>query len=128
MKIKLILIFLISSLLLVACNKDEEPTQTIEIQQLINFEEVQPDTLQTITDKKEVKLIEQTFKKARKFGEVDNDIVPQYKIKLNGNEYYLWIDQTNTGTIADVTNRNMFYNILATDQFKEAIHYQIQNQ
>jgi len=118
------LIFLLSSLLLVACNEDKATTKTIEIQQLINFEEAQPDTLQTITDAKKIKIIEQTFHKARKFGEVDNEIVPQYKIKIDDSEYYLWIDQTNTGTIANVNSRNMFYNILTNDKFKEAINYQ----
>lgn len=119
-----LLIFLLSSLLLVACNEDKAPTITIEIQQLINFEEAQPDTLQTITDAKKIKIIEQTFNKARKFGEVDNEIVPQYKVKIDDREYYLWIDQTNTGTIANVNSRNMFYNILTNDKFKEAINYQ----
>lgn len=119
-----LLIFLLSSLLLVACNEDKAPKKIIEIQQLINFEEAQPDTLQTITDAKKIKIIEQTFNKARKFGEVDNDIVPQYKIKIDDREYYLWIDQTNTGTIANVNSRNMFYNILTNDKFKEAINYQ----
>jgi len=57
---------------------------------------------------------------------VDNKIVPQYKIKLNDDEYYLWIDHTVTGTIANVNNRNIFYNILATDEFKEAIKYREQ--
>lgn len=128
MKMRCILIFLLSSLLLVACNEDKAQTKTIEIQQLINFEEVQPDTRQTITDAKDIKVIEQTFNKARKFGEVDNEIVPQYKIKIDDSEYYLWIDQTNTGTIANVNSRNMFYNILANDQFKEAIHFPEPNQ
>lgn len=113
---------MICSLWLVACN-DTKETTTIEIQELINFEDVRPDTLQTISDAKDIKIIEKTIKKAREFGEVDNEIVPQYKIKINDDEYYLWIDQTVTGTIANVNERNMFYNILATDEFKEAIHY-----
>jgi len=119
-----VLIFLLISLLLVACNEDKAPTKTIEIQQLINFDEAQPDALQTITDAKKIKIIKQTFDKARKFGEVDNEIVPQYKILIDDSEYYLWIDQTNTGTIANVNSRNMFYNILADDKFKAAINYQ----
>jgi len=116
------IILMICSLWLVACN-DTKETTTIEIQELINFEDVRPDTLQTISDAKDIKIIEKTIKKAREFGEVDNEIVPQYKIKINDDEYYLWIDQTVTGTIANVNERNMFYNILATDEFKEAIHY-----
>jgi len=116
------IILMICSLWLVACN-DTKETTTIEIQELINFEDVRPDTFQTISDAKDIKIIEKTIKKAREFGEVDNEIVPQYKIKINDDEYYLWIDQTVTGTIANVNERNMFYNILATDEFKEAIHY-----
>jgi len=116
------IILMICSLWLVACN-DTKETTTIEIQELINFEDVKPDTFQTISDAKDIKIIEKTIKKAREFGEVDNEIVPQYKIKINDDEYYLWIDQTVTGTIANVNERNMFYNILATDEFKEAIHY-----
>ncbi|MFJ7647156.1 hypothetical protein ACIQ1H_06385 [Lysinibacillus sp. NPDC097279] len=122
MNIKKGIILMICSLWLVACNDTKEST-TIEIQELINFENVKPDTLQTISDAKDIKIIEKTIKKAREFGEVDNEIVPQYKIKINDDEYYLWIDQTVTGTIANVNERNMFYNILATDEFKEAIHY-----
>ncbi|MFJ5766371.1 hypothetical protein ACIP9C_13550 [Lysinibacillus sp. NPDC093210] len=123
MKIKTIVFLMFCSLWLVACTSKEETTNPIEIQELMNFEEVKPDTLQTVSDAKDIKIIEKTFKKARKFGEVDNKIVPQYKIKLNDSEYYLWIDQTKTGTIANVNSRNMFYNILATDEFKEAINY-----
>ncbi|UED78134.1 hypothetical protein FH508_0011680 [Lysinibacillus sp. CD3-6] len=122
MNIKKGIILMICSLWLVACN-DTKETTTIEIQELINFEDVKPDTFQTISDTKDIKIIEKTIKKAREFGEVDNEIVPQYKIKINDDEYYLWIDQTVTGTIANVNERNMFYNILATDEFKEAIHY-----
>ncbi len=122
MNIKKGIILMICSLWLVACN-DTKETTTIEIQELINFEDVRPDTFQTISDAKDIKIIEKTIKKAREFGEVDNEIVPQYKIKINDDEYYLWIDQTVTGTIANVNKRNMFYNILATDEFKEAIHY-----
>ncbi|WP_369436070.1 hypothetical protein [Lysinibacillus fusiformis] len=109
---------------LVACNSTKETTTTIEIQELINFEEEKPDTLLLISDAKDIKIIEKTFKKAREFGEVDNNIVPQYKFKLSDGEYYLWIDHTKTGTIANVNSRNMFYNILATEKFKEAINYQ----
>ncbi|MFJ7730854.1 hypothetical protein ACIQXF_03080 [Lysinibacillus sp. NPDC097231] len=126
MKIKTILLLIICSIWLVACNSNTETTKTIEIQELINFEEEKPDTLQLISDAKDIKIIEKTFKKAREFGEVDNNIVPQYKIKLDDNEYYLWIDNTITGTIANVKSRNMFYNILATEEFKEAINFQEQ--
>nr|WP_284705847.1 hypothetical protein [Lysinibacillus sp. OL1_EC] len=118
---------MICSLALVACNDQKEASEVIEIQELINFDEVQPDTLQQISDAKDIKIIEKTFKKAREFGEVDNEIAPQYKIKLNDDEYYLWIDNTITGTIANVNSKNMFYNILATDEFKEAINYREQN-
>ncbi|MGE7673143.1 hypothetical protein ACQKMV_06090 [Lysinibacillus sp. NPDC094403] len=126
MKIKIILILIIFSIWLVACNSNKETTKTINIQELINFEEEKPDTLQLISEAKDIKIIEKTFNKARELGEVDNKIVPQYKIKLNDEEYYLWIDHTITGTIANVNSRNMFYNILATEEFKEAIHYQEQ--
>ncbi|MFJ7738400.1 hypothetical protein ACIQ2D_18960 [Lysinibacillus sp. NPDC097287] len=127
MKIKSILFFIICSIWLVACNSSKETTKTIEIQEMINFEEEKPNTLQIISDAKDIKRIEKTFKKAREFGEVDNKIVPQYKIKLSDGEYYLWINHTITGTIANVNSRNMFYNILATEEFKEAINYQEQN-
>jgi len=123
-KIKTILLLIICSIWLVACDGNGETTKTIEIQELINFEEEKPDTLQLISDAKDIKIIEKTFKKAREFGEVDNKVVPQYKIKLNDDEYYLWIDNTITGTIANVNSRNMFYNILASEEFKEAINYQ----
>lgn len=53
-------------------------------------------------------------------------VVPQFKIKLNEDEYYLWIDNTFTGTIANVNSRNMFYNIYTTEEFKEAINFQEQ--
>ncbi|WP_234007868.1 hypothetical protein [Lysinibacillus sp. FJAT-14745] len=76
MKIKSILFLFICSICLVACNSTKVTTKTIEIQELINFEEVKPDTLQLISDAKDIKIIEKTFKKARKFGEVDNKIVP----------------------------------------------------
>lgn len=123
-RIKAIMIIMICSIGLMACNRNEETTKTIEIQELVDFEEEKPDTLQLISDAKDIKIIEKSLKKARKFGEVDNKIVPQYKIRLNDDEYYLWIDNTNTGTIANVKSRNMFYNILATDEFKEAIHFE----
>ncbi|MBG9453771.1 hypothetical protein ABE61_06650 [Lysinibacillus sphaericus] len=123
MKIKTILFLIICTMWLAACNGNEEATKTIEIQELINFEEEKPDTLQLISDAKDIKIIEKTFKKAREFGEVDNNVVPQYKIKLNDDEYYLWIDNTYTGTIANVNSRNMFYNIYTNEEFKEAIHY-----
>ncbi|MEQ6353153.1 hypothetical protein ABNX05_00815 [Lysinibacillus sp. M3] len=126
MKIKTILFLIICSMWLVACNSNEETTKTIEIQELINFEEEKSDTLQLISDAKDIKIIEKTFKKAREFGEVDNKVVPQYKIKLNDDEYYLWIDNTYTGTIANVNSRNMFYNIYTTEEFKKAINYQEQ--
>lgn len=118
MKIKTILLLIISSLGVVACNDRKEASKVIEIQELMNFDDVQPDTLQQISDTKDMKVIEKTFKKAREFGEVDNEIAPQYKIKLNDDEYYLWIDKTVIVTIANVNSRNMFYNILATDEFK----------
>jgi len=117
-KIKTILLLIISSLGVVACNDRKEASKVIEIQELMNFDDVQPDTLQQISDTKDMKVIEKTFKKAREFGEVDNEIAPQYKIKLNDDEYYLWIDKTVIVTIANVNSRNMFYNILATDEFK----------
>lgn len=125
-KIKPILFLFICSIWLVACSSNKVTTKTIEIQELINFEEVKPDTLQLISNEKDIKIIEKTLKKAREFGEVDNKIAPQYKIKLNDDEFYLWIDNTITGTIANVNSRNMFYNILATDEFKKAINYQEQ--
>jgi hypothetical protein len=117
-KIKTILLLIISSLGVVACNDQKEASKVIEIQELMNFDEVQPHTLLQISDAKDMKVIEKTFKKAREFGEVDNEIAPQYKIKLNDDEYYLWIDNTVTATIANVNSRNIFYNILATDEFK----------
>lgn len=124
-KLKIILFFIIYSMWLAACNSTKEATKTIEIQEMINFEEAKNDTLLLISDAKDIKIIEKTFKKAREFGLVeDNNIVPQYKIKLSDGEYYLWIDTTNTGTIANVNNRNMFYNILATEEFKESINHQ----
>lgn len=126
MKIKTILFLIICTMWLAACNGNEETTKTIEIQELINFEEEKPDTLQLISDAKDIKIIEKTFKKARELGEVDNNVVPQYKIKLNDDEYYLWIDNTYTGTIANVNSRNMFYNIYTNEEFKEAINYQEQ--
>lgn len=126
MKLKTILFLFICTMWLVACNGTEEKSKTIEIRELINFEDEKPDTLQLISDAKDIKIIEKTFKKARKFGEVDNKVVPQYKIKLNDDEYYLWIDNTFTGTIANVNSRNMFYNIYTTEEFKEAINYQEQ--
>lgn len=43
---------------LVACNGNEETTKTIEIQEL-----EKPDTLQLISDAKDIKIIEKTFKK-----------------------------------------------------------------
>lgn len=121
MKIKTILFLFICTMWLVACNGNEETTKTIEIQEL-----EKPDTLQLISDAKDIKIIEKTFKKTRKFGEVDNKVVPQYKIKLNNDEYYLWIDNTYTGTIANVNSRNMFYNIYTTEKFKKSINYQEQ--
>lgn len=123
MKIKTILFVIICTMWLVACDSTRETINTIEIQELINFEEEKPDTLQLISDVKDIKIIEKTFKKAREFGEVDNQIVPQYKIKLSDGEYYLWIDHTKTGTIANIKSRNMFYNIRASEEFKEAINY-----
>ncbi|MGY4795855.1 hypothetical protein ACVNNN_12685 [Lysinibacillus fusiformis] len=80
----------------------------IEIQELMNFDDVQPDTLQQISDVKDMKVIEKPFKKAREFGEVDNEIAPQDKIKLYDDEYYLWIDNTVTVTIANVNSRICF--------------------
>lgn len=124
-KIKIILFLIICSMWLAACNSTKEATKTIEIQEMINFEEAKNDTLLLISDAKDIKIIEKTFKKAREFGLVeDNYIVPQYKIKLSDGEYYLWIDTTITGTIANVNNRNMFYNILTTEEFKESINHQ----
>ena len=126
MKIKTIAFLIISSIWLVACNSDKETTTTtIEIQEMINFEEEKPDSLQIIADAKDIKSIEKTFKKAREFGEVDNKIAPQYKIKVNEEEYYLWIDSTSTGTIANIKSRNMFYNIYTSEEFKEIINFSI---
>jgi hypothetical protein len=122
------LFLFICSIWLGACNSNKETTKPIEIQELINFEEVKPNTLQILSDAKDIKIIEKTFINARALGEIDNKIVPQYKIKLNDKEYYLWIDHTITGTIANVNSRNMFYNIRATEEFKEAINYQEQKQ
>lgn len=124
MKIKTILFLIISSFWLVACSSNNETTKTIEIQEMRNFEEEEPDTLQVITDAKDIKSIEKTFKKAREFGEVDNTIPPRYKIKLNDEEYYLWVNSTNTGTIANIKSRNMFYNIYTNEEFKEIINFQ----
>ena len=123
MKIKSILLLIICSIGLVACNSNKEGTKTIEIQEMISFEEEKPNTLQIISDAKDIKRIEKTFKKAREFGEVDNKIAPQYKIKLNEEEYYLWIDSTSTGTIANIKSRNMFYNIYTSEEFKEIINF-----
>lgn len=109
---------MICSLGVVACSDQKEASKVIEIQELMNFDDVQPDTLQQISDAKDMKVIEKPFKKAREFGEVDNEIAPQDKIKLYDDEYYLWIDNTVTVTIANVNSRNRFYNILATDEFK----------
>ena len=103
---------------LIACSDQKEASKVIEIQELMNFDDVQPHTLQQISDVKDMKVIEKTFKKAREFDEVDNEIAPQDKIKLYDDEYYLWIDNTVTVTIANVNSRNRFYNILATDEFK----------
>ncbi|MFJ8260823.1 hypothetical protein ACIQ4I_02540 [Rummeliibacillus sp. NPDC094406] len=126
MKIKTILFLFICSLWLVACNSNKETTKTIEFQEMVNFEEEKPNTLQIISDAEDIKIIEKTFKKARKLGEVDNTIVPQYKIKLSDGEYYLWIDRTNIGTIANIKSRNMFYNINSSKEFKEILNYQVQ--
>lgn len=64
MKIKSILFLFICSIWLVACNSNKVTTPTIEIQELINFEEVKPDTLQLISNAKDIKIIEKTFKKS----------------------------------------------------------------
>ena len=62
MKIKTILLLMICSLALVACNDQKEASKVIEIQELINFDEVQPDTLQQISNTEDVKIIEKHLK------------------------------------------------------------------
>ncbi|WP_230874969.1 hypothetical protein [Lysinibacillus cavernae] len=62
LKIKTMLFLIICSLWLVACNSDKKTTKTIEIQKLIIFEEEKPDTLQIISDAKDIKIIENLVK------------------------------------------------------------------
>jgi len=91
---------------------------------MLNFEKEEPDTLQTITNSSDVKVIERVFNKARELGEFeDNTIPPQYKVKLGNEEYYLWVDGTEIGTIAKVENKSLFYNIKTTEEFKEIINF-----
>ena len=62
MKIKTILLLIISSLGVVACNDRKEASKVIEIQELMNFDDVQPDTLQQISDTKDMKVYRKHLK------------------------------------------------------------------
>ncbi|MDI7741206.1 hypothetical protein QMK38_04250 [Lysinibacillus fusiformis] len=118
------LLLIISTLSLAAC-ENKSSIDTIEIQEMLNFEEEKPDAQQLITDEEDVKVIAKVFDKARELGDFeDNTIPPQYTVKLGEDEYYLWIDHTETGTIAKVENRSLFYNISTSEEFKEIINFQ----
>jgi len=119
------LFLIICSLTLAACDDNKASVEPIEIQEMINFEEEKPNTQQMITDAGDVKVIEKVFSKARELGEFeDNTIPPQYTVKLGEQEYYLWIDGTEIGTIAPIEDRALFYNIKTSDEFKEIIGFE----
>ena len=118
------LLLIICSLSLAAC-ENKSSIETIEIQEMLSFEEEKPDAQQIITDADDVKVIEKVFDKARELGDFDdNTIPPQYTVKLGEDDYYLWIDHTEIGTIAEVENRSLFYNITTSEEFKEIINFQ----
>ncbi|MFC7686427.1 hypothetical protein [Ureibacillus sp. GCM10028918] len=125
MKKIVILLSIFCSLGLAACNNNQEAIEEIEIHEMINFEEEKPNTQQIISDAKDVRILEKVFNKARELGDFeDNRIPPQYKVKLGNKQYYLWVDATETGTIATIEDRSFFYNIGTSEEFKEIINFQ----
>lgn len=124
MNTKRYLFILICCLSLVACNNEKnlsEDVGSIEIEETIDFSKVKPNSLQTISNEEQILIIQKAVNRARKIDGIADIGVPQYKIKLNDTEYFLWINEDNTATIMNVKDTHTIYKIDSVKKLKEVI-------
>ncbi|TYS67440.1 hypothetical protein FZC76_12670 [Sutcliffiella horikoshii] len=121
-KISFIIIF---ALLLMACSVDKtaEVKQTIDqitIHQMENFSQVKDDSEKILTIQEHIKRIQNAFSSAKKEPGVVEMTDPHYKVKLNGETFFLWIHESS-GTIMNTKDTHVIYSLseeAATEVFK----------
>lgn len=132
MNLKKLLFILISCFSLAACNTEKnssEVVKSIEIQETADFSKVKPNSLKTISNKEEVMSIQEVVNKANKIDGVVDIASPQYKMKLNDTEYFLWINDDHRATIMNVKDTNTIYKIDSAKKMNKMIKdlYESQN-
>jgi hypothetical protein len=128
------LLFFISCLSLIACSTDNKVTpslskvdeeainpnkenpnlaeniEIVTINKMMNFSEVDENSLIEITNPEDIKIIEEAFRSAvKQEGSVDMSD-PEYKIDFGEDVYYLWIVETS-GTIMNLIDTHTIYTL-----------------
>lgn len=83
----------------------------IEFQETEGFT-VKSEALKRITNTEDVKFIKKTFRKSKKIPGIADVTDPDYFIKINNNEYYLWVSEdVEEGSIMKKNDSHTIYTI-----------------
>ena len=88
----------------------EEVIDQVVINEMESFSKVKASSEKTLTNKEDIKTIQDAFLNANKEpGEVDMSD-PHYKVWLGGDSYYLWIHESS-GTIMNTKDTHVIYSL-----------------
>ena len=104
-----------------ACT-NEQSLEKVEVQEAVNFSESKSNTLQTITNESDIKIIKEVFEKAVKVDGIVNMAEPHYTIKFGDEMYFLWLDETNNATIMNAEDTHTIYTIRNAEKIMEIIN------
>lgn len=115
---KQILRCLITALLLLAVSGCSTATnENVTIYEMISFSETNMESKKIITDLKEINILETSFNAANKNPGITDRIDPNYKVDLDNETYFLWIND-DSGTIVNVNDTDTTYT-LTEESIKE---------
>lgn len=124
MNVKRYLFIIVCCFSLVACNAENNPSKTvknIKIQETTDFSNVKQNSLKTISNKEEIMSIQEAVNKAKKLDGIVDIGVPQYKLKLNDTEYFLWVNDDHRATIMNVKDTHTIYKIDSAKKMNKMI-------
>ncbi len=91
----------------------------IEVQELSSFDSIKPNTLKRITNQKDVRQIKKEFRKSKRIPGIVDMTAPDYLVKINKKEYYLWLDPVSKGAaMMKKSNTNAAYKLSEEKVFK----------
>lgn len=87
---------------------DEEVIEQVVINEMESFSEVKGSSEKTLTNKEDIKIIQDAFLNANKEPGVADMSDPHYKLLVGDNSYYLWIHESS-GTIMNRKDTHVIY-------------------